>query len=172
MENNPQQDVGQEPALIITLTVLAISNLTVVANTTIAPALPGLAVTIADVPRIESLLGLLLSLPSLAIVLTAAIIDLLAERIGRKKMLIGSIGSLCLGRCIWPDCRWHDGTTDRTHSTGYWRSGHRDSYHYADYWTGQARIKFMGKRAAVMSMRGVIFLILGGVLAEFSWRGA
>lgn len=40
------------------------------------------------------------------------------------------------------------------------------------YWTGQARMKFMGKQAAVMSMGGVIFLILGGVLAEFSWRGS
>jgi len=174
VKNKPQQDVGQEPALAIALTVLAISSLTIMANTTIAPALPGLAMTFEDVPRIESLLGLLLSLPSLAIVLTATIFGLLAERIGRRKVLIGSLALYALGGASGLIA---DGMTELligriVLGVGVAGTMTVATMLAADYWTGQARMQFMGKQAAVMSMGGVLFLILGGVLAEFSWRGA
>lgn len=160
--------------MAITLTVLAISSLTIMANTTIAPSLPELAKIFSEVPRIETLLGLLLSLPSLAIVLTAAIFGVLAERIGRKPVLIVSLIIYAIGGASGLLINDMTGLLVGRIVLGIGVAGTMTiaTMLAADYWTGQARMKFMGKQAAVMSLGGVIFLILGGVLAEFSWRGA
>ena len=40
----------------------------------------------------------------------------------------------------------------------------------ADYYQGKARQKFVGIQVAVMSLGGIIFITLGGVLADISWR--
>ena len=40
----------------------------------------------------------------------------------------------------------------------------------ADLWTGAARAQFMGRQAAAISMGGILFLLLEGMLAELSWR--
>ena len=57
----------------VALTVLALASLTIMANATIAPSLPGLTAAFADVPNIATIAGLALSLPSLSIVATAAL---------------------------------------------------------------------------------------------------
>jgi MFS family permease len=40
----------------------------------------------------------------------------------------------------------------------------------ADYYEGKARQKFAGLQIAVMSLGGIIFITLGGVLADINWR--
>jgi MFS family permease len=40
----------------------------------------------------------------------------------------------------------------------------------ADYYQGKARQKFAGIQIAVMSLGGIIFITLGGFLADVSWR--
>ncbi|WP_282080391.1 MFS transporter [Aquimarina algiphila] len=162
------------PGILVTLTVLVISSLTIMANATIAPSLPGLAVYFRGIPQIETLQGLIVSLPSLAIILTATFFGLMAERFGRKPILMvslllyaigGSTGlfvndmtSLLIGRVV----------------LGVGVSGTMTvaTMLAADLWTGQARVKFMGKQAAIMNLGGVVFLLLGGLLAEYSWRGS
>ena len=174
MNENPHTDVGEEPSKAITLTVLAISSLTIMANTTIAPSLPGLAEKFSDVPNIETLLGLLLSLPSLAIIVTAAIMGLLAERIGRMPVLAVSLFLYALGGASGLFVDDITGLLIGRVVLGIGVAGTMTvaTMLAADYWTGQARAKFMGKQAAVMSMGGMIFLLLGGILSEYSWRGA
>jgi MFS family permease len=174
MKDNPQAGAGVEPSNAITLTVLAISSLTIMANTTIAPALPSLAERFSDVPNIETLLGLLLSLPSLAIIVTAAFMGLLAERIGRLPVLGTSLLLYALGGASGLFVDDMTGLLIGRIILGIGVAGTMTvaTMLAADYWTGQARAKFMGKQAAVMSMGGMIFLLLGGFIAEYSWRGA
>ncbi len=40
----------------------------------------------------------------------------------------------------------------------------------ADYYQGKSRQKFAGLQIAVMSIGGIMFVTLGGVLADISWR--
>jgi MFS family permease len=40
----------------------------------------------------------------------------------------------------------------------------------ADYYEGERRSAVMGQQAAFMGFGGVVFLVLGGVLADLSWR--
>jgi len=174
MNENAYVGAGDEPSKAITLTVLAISSLTIMANTTIAPSLPGLAEKFSEVPNIETLLGLLLSLPSLAIIVTAAIMGLLAERIGRMPVLAASMFLYAVGGASGLFIDDMTGLLIGRVVLGIGVAGTMTiaTMLAADYWTGHARAKFMGKQAAVMSMGGMIFLILGGLLAEYTWRGA
>lgn len=164
---------GKAPGLAITLTVLAVSSLTIMANATIAPSLPGLAAAFADVPNIETLSGLILSLPSLAIIATAAAFGAMADRVDRKVLLAIAMGLYALG-----------GASGLVASTmtellvgrillGIGVAGTMTiaTMLAAEFWTGQARVQFMGRQAAAISAGGIVFLLLGGFLAELSWRG-
>lgn len=61
------------PGPFVTISVLMLSGMTVMANATIAPALPALKAQYGAVHGIETLVGLLMTLPSLAIMLTASL---------------------------------------------------------------------------------------------------
>jgi MFS family permease len=83
----PQSDT---PGRLVTVAVLLIASMTIMANATIAPSLPGLRVHFAAVAAIDTLAPLLLSLPSLAIVLTAGGWGWLVDRNNRQTLLIVS----------------------------------------------------------------------------------
>jgi MFS family permease len=167
---SPAEDMS--PTLVVTLTVLAVSSLTIMANATISPSLPGLAAAFADVPGIETLSGLVLSLPSLAIILTAAAFGFLADKVSRRKLLAfamvlyavggasgffaSSMAEILVGRVIL--------------GVGVAGTLTIATMLSADLWTGRARVQFMGRQAAAISAGGAAFLVLGGVLAEMSWR--
>ncbi|WP_342074960.1 MFS transporter [Yoonia sp. SS1-5] len=174
MNPHAHHDPGTSPAIGPTLAVLAISSLTIMANATIAPSLPGLAQAFADVPNVETLLGLLLSLPSLAIILTAGLAGIIADKIGRKPVLYVSLILYALGGASGLVLDTLNGLLIGRIVLGVGVAGAMTiaTMLAADLWTGQARMKFMGKQAAVMSMGGIVFLLVGGALAEISWRGA
>ncbi len=77
-----------EPGGLVTAAVLGMSAMTIMANATISPSLPALRAHYADVEGIETLAGLLLTLPSLAIVVSAGLMGWLADRMDRQKLLL------------------------------------------------------------------------------------
>lgn len=174
MQGNPNADPGTSPGRTATIAVLAISSLTIMANATIAPSLPGLAKQFADTPEIESLLGLMLSLPSLTIILTAALFGIAAERFGRKPVLLIALILYAIGGASGLIVDTMNGLLVGRIILGLGVAGTMTiaTMLAGDLWTGQARMKFMGKQAAFISLGGIIFIALGGFLAEASWRGA
>ena len=64
--------------------LLLAATLTIMANATISPALPGLAREFADHPQVALLTRLLVPAPSLAVVLVAPLVGVLSDRIGRR----------------------------------------------------------------------------------------
>lgn len=174
MQGNPNTDPGTSPGRAATIAVLAISSLTIMANATISPSLPGLAKQFADTPEIESLLGLMLSLPSLTIILTAALFGIAAERFGRKPVLLVALVLYAIGGASGLTVDTMSGLLAGRVVLGLGVAGTMTvaTMLAGDLWTGQARMKFMGKQAAFMSLGGIIFIALGGFLAEASWRGA
>jgi MFS family permease len=152
--------------------MLAIASLTVMANATIAPSLPGLRDAFASTPGIATLTGLAMTLPSLSIVLTAGIVGYLADRFDRKALLLaglaiyavsGASGLVASDMTMLLAGRIGLGVgvaivmTVATAMIG-------------DLWQGAARERFTGRQGAAMSAGGVVFLLLGGALAEFHWR--
>ncbi len=162
------------PGRFVTVAVLTLASLTIMANGTIAPSLPGLKAHFSSTPGIDTLAGLILSLPSLAVLLTAGLAGWIADRFDRRILLVGSallyaaggasglvagtLPQLLAGRFVLG--LGVAGTMTLALATG------------ADLWQGPARARFMGWQGASMSAGGIVVFILGGALAGLHWRGA
>jgi MFS family permease len=115
---------------------------------------------------------ILLSIPALFIILSAPLVGWLSDNVGRKKLLNGSL--LIFGI---------------SGASGYFA----DSFFFmfvgrailglsiagiktatvamvGDYYQGPARNKIIGWQGSAMKIGGVIFMLLGGLLANFNWQ--
>ena len=147
---------------------------TIMANATIAPSLPSLRAHFADVPGIDTLAGLLITLPSLAVVLAAGLIGWMADRFDRQHLLLGSGLLYAAGGTSG---LWVDGVVPMLVGRlvlGLGVAGMMvlATTWAADLWAGPARARFLGLQGAVMSAGGIVVVLLGGALASLHWRGA
>jgi MFS family permease len=142
------------------------------AGATIAPSLPAMQQHFADVPNAAYLVRLILTVPALTIAIGAPLVGVIIDRLGRKPLLaialivyglagssglwLNAIGLILLGRAF----------------LGLSVAGIMVTATalIADYYTGSARGQFLGLQAAFMALGGVIFLTLGGFLADLNWR--
>ncbi len=161
---------------ITKLTLLLSSSLTVMAGATVSPALPAMKQqfegAITDPDLRTTLVKLVITLPALFIVIGSPIAGLIVDRFGRKSLLLvsavlyglaGSSGlylesltAILAGRAL----------------LGLAVSGVMVSATtlIADYYIGPARAAFMGLQAGSMGLGGVLFLTLGGALAQQNWH--
>lgn len=162
----------QTNSLPVKLTLLVVSTLTVMAGATIAPSLPAMQQHFAQVDNVEYWVRLVLTVPALCIALGAPVVGVLIDQLGRKPLLIfalivyglagssglwlNAIGWLLVGRAL----------------LGLSVAGVMITATalIADYYTGPARGQFLGLQAAFMALGGVVFLTVGGFLADMSWR--
>ncbi len=154
------------------ITLLLVSSLTIMSIITISPALPQMVLAFADVEHSEFLVKLVLTIPALFIAVFSPITGRLIDRYGRLRLLWFSLVLYAIS-----------GTG------GYFLN---NLYHIiisriflgisvgmsmtivitliADYFEGLERQKFVGLQVAFMSLGGILFIGLGGVLADVSWR--
>ena len=153
-------------------TLLLTSCLTIMSMITISASLPDMAKTFAGVPNSELLVKLSLSFPALFIAISASIGGRLIDRLGRLGLLgtslvvyaiagtsgywLDDIYQILAGRALLGICVGLSMTIVTTL--------------IADYYEGRERQKFAGLQIAVMSMAGIVFITLGGILADISWR--
>ncbi|GAA2853519.1 putative MFS family arabinose efflux permease [Aminobacter aminovorans] len=154
------------------VTLLLISTLTIMSGATISPSLPAIESHFAGSPDVEILTRLVLTLPALSIVICASFAGGLADRFGRRPLLIvaallyglggmsgllaESLPTLLVGRALLGIAVAGIMTT-ATALVG-------------DYFSGPARDRFMGYQSAFVGFGGLIFLTGGGMLAELHWR--
>lgn len=153
-------------------TLLLISSLTIMSGATIAPSLPAIEAHFAGSANVEILTRLVLTLPALFIMICAPFAGGLADRFGRRPLLIAaallyglsgmsgivtdSLTGLLTGRALLGVAVAGIMTT-ATALVG-------------DYFRGAARDRFMGYQSAFVGFGGLIFLTGGGLLAETHWR--
>lgn len=153
-------------------TILLASTLTVMAGATISPSLPAMQTHFADVANADFWVRLVLTVPALFIVIGSPLAGQIVDKIGRKPLLLGaailyglagssgfvlnSLFAILAGRAL----------------LGLAVAGVMVSATtlIADYYQGDARASFMGLQAAFMGFGGVLFLSVGGFIAELSWR--
>jgi MFS family permease len=139
---------------------------------TISASLPDMTQTFSKLNNGQELVKLTLSFPGLFIALSAIIVGIVIDKIGRLKLLgvalvfyaiggssgywLDNIYLILAGRALLGICV---GITMTIVTTLV-----------ADYYEGPARQKFAGLQIAVMSLGGIIFITLGGILADISWR--
>ncbi|MGB7413136.1 MAG: MFS transporter [Thermosynechococcaceae cyanobacterium] len=157
---------------LVKITLLLASTLTVMSGATIAPSLPAMQEYFAEVPNADFWVKLILTIPALFIVIGSPIAGQMVDVIGRKPLLIASAGlygfaggsgyvldsvfAILGGRAL----------------LGLAVAGIMVSATtlIADYFSGDQRANFMGLQAAFMGFGGVLFLSVGGFIADLNWR--
>ncbi|MBX9736599.1 MAG: MFS transporter [Phycisphaerales bacterium] len=138
----------------------------------VAPALPLIAENFKAVPHADLLSRLVITMPALAIALTGMFAGTLADRWGRRPLLLSALvlyaiagtsglyldnlyailaGRFLLGLAV----------------AGIMTAA---STMIGDLLQGESRQRFLGLQAACMSAGGVLFIPLGGVLTQFSYH--
>ena len=154
------------------LTLLLVSCLTIMSVITISPALPQMVTAFSNVENAAFLVKLVLTLPALMIALFSPVAGRLIDRYGRLKILrlalilyaisgsagyfLNSLYDILISRAVLGIAVGMSMTIVITL--------------IADYFEGMERQKFVGLQIAFMSIGGILFIGLGGILSDFSWR--
>jgi MFS family permease len=170
----PVEPLPTTPGRLVTVSVLLLASLTIMANATIAPSLPGLKAHFSDVAGIDTLAGLLLSLPSIGIVLTAGLFGWMADRYDRQKLLAVAAILYAVGGTsgLWAQTLPQMLVGRLVLGVGVAGTMTLGMAWAADLWQGPARARFLGQQGAAMSGGGIVVMLLGGALATLHWRGA
>lgn len=155
-------------------TLVIVASLTVMSGTTVAPALPTMAAHFSgsEGNATELWTRLVLTGPALTIALCAWGMGRVVDDIGRLRPLIVALIAYALAGSagLWLDSlpalvisRMALGVTVAAVMT----SGTALA---ADYFAGAERERFLSRQAAFIGYGGVMFLILGGGLANVHWR--
>lgn len=162
------------PSRAVTLVVLGLASMTIMANATVASSLPGLRAHFADIPHIDTLAGMIVTLPSLAIVLSAGLMGVLIDRWDRQKLLLVTAGLCAIGGTsgLWAESLWGMLAGRLALGLGVAGTMNLGMTWASDLWQGPARARFLGWQGAAISVAGIVFMLLGGLLASYHWRGA
>lgn len=153
-------------------TLLLASMLTIMAGATISPALPAIQREFANAPNAGVLVGLVLTMHGLFIAVGSPIIGTLADRYGRRWLLLvstvvyalaggsgfvlNSLVAILAGRAVLGLAVAGVMVTVTALITDYYEENRRDT--------------ILGRQGAFMSIGGVVLLPLAGVLADIGWR--
>lgn len=162
----------KEHSLALKGTLLFVATLTIMAGTTVAPSLPAIEQTFAGTEHVALLSRMVLTLPAIFVAMSAPIAGFLADRFGRKKLLVismvlyglsGMSGLLAdnlffllVGRAVLGLAIGGIMTVGTTLA--------------GDYFTGTERESYLGLQQAFTQFGGVAFVVTGGILADIHWR--
>lgn len=149
------------------------SSLTIMGAVMIAPILPKLGAEFGPLnPHADLLVPLAVTGPALAIALCAPLAGWLADRIGRKALLViatllyallgvtpvilGDLQSIVVVRLLF-------GCAEAAVMTCC-------STLIADYWHGGERLRYINRQMVTIGLVGALFFVVGGALGEYSWR--
>ncbi|MFK0208641.1 MFS transporter [Agrobacterium sp. NPDC090283] len=161
-----------EKSLALKMTLLFVATLTIMAGTTVAPSLPAIEQTFLSTPHVDIMSRMVLTLPSVFVAFCAPVAGVLADRFGRKRLLLGaillyslsgmsglfadSLAGLLVGRAFL-GLAIGAIMTIGTALVG-------------DYFEGPARERYLGLQQAFTQIGGVVFVVAGGLLADLHWR--
>lgn len=149
------------------------SSLTIMGAVMVAPILPKLGAEFGPLePRADLLVPLAVTGPALAIALVAPLAGWLADRVGRKALLVlatllyallGAIPALLDDLSAIVGVRLLFGCAEAAIMTCC-------ATLIADYWRGEERMRYVNLQVVSIGLVGALFFVLGGALGEHSWR--
>jgi MFS family permease len=152
--------------------LLACASLTVMAGATIAPGLPGLLEHFADHPDADYLTRFILTVPGLAIAITAPIAGALADRLGRRVLLqLGVTLYIVAGSAgLWLNDLTLLLVSRLLLGVAVGMVMVCSMALLTDHFQGPERDRAMGIQSSAMSAGGIVFISAGSILADLSWR--
>jgi MFS family permease len=154
------------------LTLLLVSSLTIMSVITISPALPQMTKAFSTVENVDFLVKIALTLPALMIALFSPVAGRLIDRYGRLKILRVSLVLYAISGAAgyFLNNLYHILVSRAILGLSVGMSMTIVITLIADYFEGMERQKFVGIQIAFMSLGGILFIGLGGVLADVGWK--
>lgn len=145
--------------------------MTVMSGAIIAPALPGISRHFSDQPQV--LIQLILTLPALMITLFSPLMGYLADRFGRKSLLLLMLSVYGVAGVAGFFIDRVDLLLGSRALMGMAVAGilSISTTLVGDYFDGPERVRFLGLQSSCMALGGVVFINMGGILSDWSWRG-
>ncbi|WP_433260155.1 MFS transporter [Actinosynnema sp. CS-041913] len=172
--NGTTAATARRPSGAMLATLLGASTMTIMAGATIMPALPGMEQHFAAVPNADLLVRLVLTMPGLTIMLTAPLLAWLGSRVGRVRVLTAGLVLYAVGGCSGLVLDWLPALLAGRALLGVGIAGIMvtTTALLADHYPAGEHGRVLGLQGAAMGFGGVVSLLLGGLLAALSWRGA
>ncbi len=158
-------------SFITPILLLVAGAMTVMSSAAISPSLPEMSVVFQDEQDAEFLVRLVLTLPMLFIAIFAPLAGIIIDKFGRKKLFVFSIilygvtgvsgffldslFEILVSRALFGIAVAGIMTTSIAL--------------IADYFEGARRDRIIGLQGAFSTFGGVMFLVVGGLLADLSW---
>ncbi|WP_339451074.1 MFS transporter [Pseudomonas sp. JAI120] len=164
--------VERQAGLPQSLLLLLGSCLPVLGAVLLAPVLPRMQEHFADTPGVAVLVPIALTLPALMIALLAPVAGVIADRLGRKPLLIVAmvLYTVCGVLPLWLESlevivisRAGIGVAEAAIMTCC-------TTMMGDYYSGARRERMFALQMVATSLSAAIFIAVGGVLGEHGWR--
>ena len=155
----------------IQIALLMVATLGIMSGITIVSSLPLISHTFSNIPHIEFLSKLMLTIPSIVIALFSPFAGHVVDRWGRLKPLYVGIGLFIIG----------GGSGFYLHDFYAILAGRAvlgvgvslimtsSTALVGDYFSETARHKFMAKQGMTVALGGILFITAGGLLAQVHW---
>ena len=167
--SSPRQASGRREGLVLMLG----SSLTIMGSVMVAPILPKLGTEFGPLnPQAGLLVPLAVTGPALAIALCAPLAGWLADRVGRKALLViatllyallGAVPAVLDNLSTIVGVRLLFGCAEAAVMTCC-------ATLIADYWRGEERLRDVNRQVVTIGLVGSLFFVVGGALGEHSWR--
>ncbi|MFF7640861.1 MFS transporter [Streptomyces canus] len=168
----PEQTVsGPGHRLRLTL-LMAGACLPILGAVLIAPVLPQMQDHFADVPGVDALVPMTLTIPALSLALLAPFAGVLVDRLGRKRLLVvATVVYAILGTApLWLDslvaivaARALVGVTEAAIMTCC-------TTLLGDYYSGRQRDRYLAMQTMCAAISATAFFVLGGAAGSAGWR--
>jgi MFS family permease len=148
------------------------ANLTLIGGATLIPVIPAIEAEFSAIPNTTFWVSLIITLPALFVVIGGPISGLLTDKIGRKWVLQGSILLAAISGSAGLILDTLPGILAMRAIMGLCISGATTATNalISDMFDGHERARFLGLQAAICGLGGIVFMPLGGFLANFNWH--
>jgi MFS family permease len=165
---NPTRQAGLPQSLLLLLG----SCLPVLGAVLLAPVLPRMQTHFADVAGSAVLVPIVLTLPALVIAMLAPFAGMIADRLGRKPLLLASmlLYVLCGVLPLWLDSL--QAIVISRAGIGLAEAGIMTccTTLMGDYYSGAKRERLFALQMVATSLSAAVFIALGGFLGQNDWR--
>ncbi|MFE1837786.1 MFS transporter [Streptomyces sviceus] len=169
----PPEQIVSGPGHRLRLTLLmAGACLPILGAVLIAPVLPQMQDHFADVPGVDALVPMALTIPALSLALLAPFAGVLVDRLGRKRLLVvATVVYAILGTApLWLDslvaivaARALVGVTEAAIMTCC-------TTLLGDYYSGRQRDRYLAMQTMCAAISATAFFVLGGAAGSAGWR--
>ncbi|CAI8969341.1 MFS transporter [Pseudomonas sp. IT-347P] len=166
------ENSGRHAGLTQSLLLLLGSCLPVLGAVLLAPVLPRMQAHFAEVAGSTVLVPIVLTLPALMIALLAPFAGVIADRLGRKPLLLASMAlyTLCGVLPLWLDSL--PAIVASRAGIGLAEAGIMTccTTLMGDYYSGARRERLFALQMVATSLSAAVFIALGGFLGQDDWR--